>query len=466
MRHSALSLALLAAAAFNSTVAQAEDAPKTVGWRTDGTGEYPKAEPPTQWAKDKGILWTADLPGRSNAIPVLVGDKLFINCDPCSLYCINPADGKNLWTAELTFKDVLSAEDWAKAEAEIQAAKAISKELSPLNGEITKLNRALKNAENKAEAEAKLEPLKKQAYDLQVKLKELKLAAQYEETKTHPSNTHTTPTPVTDGKHVWVLMDSGIAGCFDLEGKRVWARHIERPPSPSNWGYSSSPCLAGDKLIVHINDLIALDGATGEEKWRAKAKGGWGSPVATQIGGEWVVITPRGDFVRASDGKVMGNAKVALEYNTPVVKDGIAYFIQNGGKAVQLPEKLDENMELKTLWTTQPNRDRYYASPVIHDGLIYAVNRKNKFSAIDAKDGSIVYEQELPLGPGDTFPSIAMAGKYLFVGHDRGKLVVLEPGRTFKQVALNELEGFRSTPVFQGKRMYLRAEKHLYCIGE
>ncbi|MHC4983091.1 MAG: hypothetical protein ACYTF6_07990 [Planctomycetota bacterium] len=44
--------------------------------------------------------------------------------------------------------------------------------------------------------------------------------------------------------------------------------------------------------------------------------------------------------------------------------------------------------------------------------------------------------------------------------------IVLEPGREYKQAAKNKLEGFRSCPVFLGKRMYVRGLKHLYCIGQ
>jgi hypothetical protein len=55
---------------------------------------------------------------------------------------------------------------------------------------------------------------------------------------------------------------------------------------------------------------------------------------------------------------------------------------------------------------------------------------------------------------------------------------VIEPGRTYKQVARNRLEnqiwpehpGRRqeattTDPVFEGERMYYRAEYTLYCIG-
>jgi hypothetical protein len=74
--------------------------------------------------------------------------------------------------------------------------------------------------------------------------------------------------------------------------------------------------------------------------------------------------------------------------------------------------------------------------------------------------------------------SPALAGKYIFVFGNQGTSVVLEAGRTFKQVAKNRLEnsigrdewwGHQestiSSPVFDGERLYYRGEASLYCIG-
>ena len=51
-------------------------------------------------------------------------------------------------------------------------------------------------------------------------------------------------------------------------------------------------------------------------------------------------------------------------------------------------------------------------------------------------------------------------------GSDSGKTVVFEPGRAYKEVARNTLEKYRCSPVFEGKRMYIRAFDHLYCMGD
>jgi hypothetical protein len=53
--------------------------------------------------------------------------------------------------------------------------------------------------------------------------------------------------------------------------------------------------------------------------------------------------------------------------------------------------------------------------------------------------------------------------------------VVLQPGREYKEVAVNKIEESSdgksqaqnlATPIFEGTRMYYRTPGYLYCIGE
>ena len=66
---------------------------------------------------------------------------------------------------------------------------------------------------------------------------------------------------------------------------------------------------------------------------------------------------------------------------------------------------------------------------------------------------------------GESYSSPTLAGSYIFVSNDRGNTIVLKPGREYRPMAVNMLSAFRSCPVFDGDRMYIRALKMLYCIG-
>jgi outer membrane protein assembly factor BamB len=62
------------------------------------------------------------------------------------------------------------------------------------------------------------------------------------------------PSPVTDGKSVWVMTGTGILKGFDFNGKELWTRDIQKDYGKFglNWGYASSPLLFGDALFVQV----------------------------------------------------------------------------------------------------------------------------------------------------------------------------------------------------------------------
>ena len=87
-----------------------------------------------------------------------------------------------------------------------------------------------------------------------------------------PGGGYSIPTPVTDGKFVYVSYGTGIVACCDMAGGRKWIRIIKRP-QVTEYGRAASPLLVGGKLLVSIGALIALDPQTGRtlhyQHWRA-----------------------------------------------------------------------------------------------------------------------------------------------------------------------------------------------------
>ena len=451
----ALTLSLVAASAAPAQV---------VGWRTDGTGKYPSATPVTEWSPTKNVVWKTKMPSWSNSTPVLVGDRIFVCSEPATLVCLRASNGRILWQKSNIYDDFLTPAEKARAKEDARKARLITAKMQPIQKKLRTAQRALrKNRQDPA--------LRKQVADLRGKLaalqKELVPVSKYKRPPTQKSCGYSSCTPVSDGKNVWVLFGNGVAACYDLDGTRKWIRWIEKPLNRSNWGHSAGPALADGKVLVHLFDLVALDKDTGKELWRVKTPAPWGTPVTAQVGKMTVVITPNGWIGRASDGKPLAKNVSRLTYGSPIVHDGVAYFIQSGGRAVQLSPGENETVSVKSLWTTRPKNDRYYASPVLHEGLLYAIDQKTHFSVIDAKNGKVVYEKRLNFGRGgQTYPSVAFAGGYIFLSRQCGATVVMKPGRKPEPIAENKLEMFRSSPVFAGKRMYIRTLQHLYCIGK
>src|SRR6185503_5492670 len=142
--------------------------------------------------------------------------------------------------------------------------------------------------------------------------------------------------------------------------------------------------------------MAALDAATGKLVWEADVPYSFGTPANAVIGGVDVVITAKGDFVRATDGKVLAKGLAKNQYNGPLISDGIAYFIDEAGaKALELPKEAGDALAPKELWAAKPKKERYYSSPVLHEGLLYAVTQAGTLSVLDAKTGEIAGTKEL-----------------------------------------------------------------------
>lgn len=439
-------------------------AQESIGWRTDGTGRYPKADPPRVWDLDKNVVWKTKMPHFSVATPVIVGDRIFVCSEPTSLICVNKADGKILWEQKSTYAEL----PWTAAEKEKLAEERLqadgwAKVQSTLEKQISVLNKQLPDEKAKEkDLRKQIEELRVQVTDLRNKRKALPLLMKATEPYRDGTAGYSQCTPVSNGKQIFVAFGNGLVACYDFDGTRRWLKLMEH--STADYGHGSSPTLAGDKLLVHYADLVALDIKDGSESWRLKLRPLHGTSIATKLDGVDVVLHPTGALIRAKDGKVLADKLGSCGDNAPIVHDKIVYFVNGNTTAFKLPESPEGKVE--PLWKCNlKGGDYWFASPIYHDGLLYAINGSRNYSVVDAKTGKLVFADRLDF-EGRVYPSISLAGNLVYVSSDNGTTIVLEPGREYKEIARNNLETFRSSLVFEGRRMYVRTLKHLWCIGE
>ncbi|HET6427001.1 MAG TPA: PQQ-binding-like beta-propeller repeat protein [Phycisphaerae bacterium] len=442
-----------------------------VGWRTDGTGRYPDADPPITWSAQENVVWKTPMPDWSNATPVVVGERIFVCSEPADLICVRASDGEVMWRRPNGYEQYLSPEEAAKVKEDLARAKPIRQRYNAARKASAEADREWKKAPDDPAVKAKADRLKKEAAAL---AEELEPLTKYAPPKASALTGYSTPTPVSDGRFVYVHTGLGTTACYDLDGNRKWIAMTDKPRH--DWaGHSNSPLLADGKLIVHVVDATGLDAATGRELWRTKSR--WhdifGSPISVNVGGTAVLVSPGGDAIRVADGRTLAREMFHHEFAAPVAEGRVVYSVGAGDSdciAIQLPEEGGEELAPRVLWRKPIRKDRYYASPLIHDGLIYAVTRRCVLSVLDAADGTVVYEKKLEMGgdPKDedqVFASVTLAGGNVYVSHRLGTTVVLAAGREYRQLAVNKLEEFRACPVFVGRRMYVRGMKHLWCIG-
>ena len=199
-----------------------------IGWRTDGSGSYPKAQPPLEWSPTKNVVWSTSMPGYGVSHPVLLGRRIFICSEPATLLCLNREDGKVLWQKTSSYSELEIAADVRLRVNEEQAEMAsISKKESAVRKDMDALQRSLsKDQAPKEEIEKKLQPFRKQIDELEKEKATRTLGVLYTQPGTHPTAGYSAPTPVTNGKEVYVAFGNGLVACFDLDGNRQWLKLI------------------------------------------------------------------------------------------------------------------------------------------------------------------------------------------------------------------------------------------------
>ena len=437
----------------------------------NGTGVYPGTQPPVKWSVTENVIWKTPLPAGSNASPILVGDRIFVCSETSTLVCLSAKDGAILWSRSTPLADALPENQRQQARAEEAKAEEAARKVRDLQEARNAVSAALIGKPDDATLKEKLEKSEDEIKEAASTLKALSPTIL---PKTCEDAGYATPTPASDGKNVYVAFGTGIVACYDLEGQRRWVRRLETHPStysePRLYGVQESPLLAGGQLLVHFLKLTALDPAIGRTNWEAEAPIHFGSPVRVRVGDTEAVVTACGDIFGASDGKALASKiwpSESLPLNTccsPVVHGDTVYLVGKGGGAVRLTPSKEGGLTTEKLWESKAIRDWCVASPVYADGLIYTLQKGGKFIVLDASTGKSVYVEMLAI-KGDNYPSLVLAGPYLYASNNKGETVVLKPGREFQEVARNTLEPFWASLVFSGTRTYVRGQTALYCIG-
>lgn len=489
---------------------------RAVGWRGDGTGRYPGATPPTAWERTtngsgyatKGIVWMAPLPNLSAGSPIVVGDKIFLTSEVSDLVCLDKQTGRVLWLRS-------SPEFEALSETDRQTNSAYAEKLAPLAAELAKANAEAVSVLNARLATATTdaprppEPALKRKRDLEKQISDAQLAIDKKAFARYWGQAvfgFAGQTPTSDGQHVCVFFTTGVAACYDLDGRRQWI--ARGSGGGSEHGNFASPLLAGNRLVVWANELRAYEVDSGKLAWTnaAKAFNTYGSLLRVESGGELVAGFQWGFFARVRDGQpVWDKGAFGDAVSTPIV-EGDTIFAHGGYpkfndktkglKAFKIPATTDSGKltvayELKEQWADDelpvdkqknPFDRGYVASPLYFEGLVYQLTQGGGLVVHEAATGAVVYRKALPLRPRTQYwnwagcsASPTLAGKYLYVMDNQGTTLVLQPGREYREVARNFLAESRdgkeqaqllATPIFEGARMYYRTPGHLCCIGE
>ncbi len=305
-----------------------------------------------------------------------------------------------------------------------------------------------------------------------------------------------TPSPVTDGTHIWTLTGVGTLTAFDFEGNQVWRRDFEDDYGKFglNWGYGSSPKLDGDRLYVQVlhgmttdepSYVLAVDKTTGETIWRVErptdaereSPDNYSTPILVEVDGKQQLVVSGADYVTGHDvdtGKELwrlGGFNPNKEGNYRTIASSVAigdtifttsregrpFIAFKAGGSGDLTGKAE-------LWTNNLGTD--VPTPTTDGEILYVVNDRGIASALNPTTGELIYERQR-LEPGTYSSSPLLADGKIYATSEDGNTVVYKAGGEFEILAVNKLDEYTlASPVAVDDQIFIRTMEHVYCIAK
>jgi outer membrane protein assembly factor BamB len=410
------------------TSARADNWPRFRG--PNGTGVANGQDLPVHFGEQSGILWKTPLPGLGNSSPVVWGDRLFLQTSSDdgrerSLLCLSVADGKILWSRSVPGR---------------RAAK-------------------------------------------------------------HPKNTYASSTPATDGERVYACFWDGkdvLLAAYDFDGKKLWDRNLG--PFRSQHGVGASPIVYRDKVIFandqdarkkdgepvseYASTLLALSGRDGSIVWqvpRLSYRACYSAPFLRKVAGappELVLVSTT--EVTGYDPETGAKnwswhwkfaTKMPLRMTgSPAYHESTLFAISGDGNgdrqmaAVRL-DGTGTQTKPQLRWENRKNFP-YVPSLLAHGDYVFFVNDLGIAGCFAAKTGKRVWFERLKGARSFIASPVLVDGK-IYAASEDGDVFVLAAEPTFKLLARNPLgEPVSASPAVADRRLFIRGEHHLFCIGK
>lgn len=409
-------------------------------WRgPDASGMAPWGDPPLKWDEKTNVKWKTAIPGRGASTPIIWGDQIFLvtasdtgkQADPKDIPRVDPKfQTKTRPPSTYHNFDVLCLDrKTGKVRWQQTATRAV-----PHEGH-------------------------------------------------HQTHSYAASSPITDGKFLYVNFGSRGIYCYDLDGNQIWKRDFGLMHTRLGWGEAASPALHGDALVVPWDQeegsfIICLDAKTGKDRWKVERNEptSWATPLIVEHKGKVQVIVNGHNKVRSYDlvtGKVIwecgGQTLNAIP--SPVVKDGVVICMTGYRGAAVYAVPLDATGDVtgtdKIAWKYDKGTP-YVPSPVLAgDRLYFTQANTGQLTCLDVKTGKPIIDRERLPGLESLYASPAGAKDRLYFPGRNGTVVVIKRADKIEVLATNRLdEGIDASPAIVGKQLFLRGEKHLYCIEE
>jgi outer membrane protein assembly factor BamB len=438
----AVAICFLSTVMLFDSIAGGSPAPNWPQWRgPGGQGISTEKNLPTEWSVTKNIKWKTPIVGRGHSSPIVWGNKIFLTT--------------------------------AIEGALVPGAKAVKH----MDGDKEFLHPDSVGADHKhtfkvicLNAESGKILWEQTAYE----------GTPYD--NRHRKSSFASSTPVTDGKLVYAFFGTEGLYAYDMGGKLAWKADLGKLGTVG-MGTGTSPILYENLLILQCDEengaasfIVALDKKTGREAWKTprKVQVSWATPILVRTPARTELITSGNETVIAYDpatGKELWRHK-GVESNaipSPVANHEMVFITAGSPAKIVMAIRLGGSGDLtdsaNVAWKYSKGT-AYVPSPILYGDYLYLTTDKGILTCLDARTGEVKYDGgRVPIPATFTASPVAVEGKILLTSED-GDTFIVRAGPKHEILGTNSVgEPVYASPAIADRKIFIRGERNIYCIG-
>ena len=284
--------------------------------------------------------------------------------------------------------------------------------------------------------------------------------------------------PTVEGDRLWSITADGKLVCLETKtGKQVWKVDFvgQFGGEIPHWGYSESPLVDGNKLLVTPGgsgaSVVALDKTNGKVIWKSHSDGAAYSSVSVATVGKtrlYIAFTASGVVgLRADVGKLLWSydkvSNRTANIATPIVSGNEVFLSSDYGTGCALlkMEEIDGGVKATEVYFSREMKN-HHATSILYKGYLYGFN-SSILTAMKWENGEVAW-RDRSVGKG----SVVFADGNLIVVGENGVVALVKIGTdSYQEISRFsiELTGWPAWahPVVANGSLFIRDQNSLYC---
>lgn len=282
----------------------------------------------------------------------------------------------------------------------------------------------------------------------------------------HPTSANAAPSPASDGEHIVAFFSSNDCVCLSLDGELKWFRGLgnDHPKLGNDVGMASSPFIANGVVVCQAESkgdsfVVGMDVTNGQTIWRndRPQDSNWTSPAFVQGATNLVILKcdqnvsahdlQTGDTVWQVDAEVGGIPCIAVAEGRLYVPGSTFLALDHTGESASVA------------WDSRKIKPS--PSPVVDGNRLIYINSAGVLNCHDTENGDQLWQVRIG---GKYWASPIVANNHIYAVNDAGKMTIVDPdGNKVGDYTFDD--SVMGSPVISDGAIFVRGVSKLWKVA-